>query len=114
MTYSENRSAASALRSKAPHLVLALLGAAGLCAATAVAQAGDPPPANQGQAQAVSSKPAKPNPQDREICREEKVTGSILSGKRVCHTKREWDQMEQDAKDWLDATGRVSNMTHPH
>lgn len=111
MTYPENKPAASALRSKASHLVLALLGAAGLWSAAAAVQAGDPPAANQGQAPAVSSKPAKPDPEDRVVCQEEEVTGSILGGKRVCHTKREWEQMAKDADDWLHETGRVSNMT---
>jgi hypothetical protein len=114
MTNSEYRSAASALRSKASQLVLALLGAAGLWAAAAAAQAGDPPPVNKDQAQtAASGQTAKPDPQDRVICREEEVTGSILGGKRVCHTQREWDEMAKDAKDWMDAAGRVQNQNMP-
>jgi hypothetical protein len=110
MTYSENRFAASAPRSKASLVVLALLGAAGLWAAAAAAQAGDPPSANKDQAQtAASDHPAKADPLDRVSCREEVRTGSILGGKKECHTQREWDEMAKQAKDWLDAAGRVQN-----
>jgi hypothetical protein len=96
--------------------VLVLLGAAGLWAAAAAAQAGDPPPANKDQAQtAASGQPAKLDPQDRVVCRTEDVTGSILAGKRECHTQREWDDMAKQAKDWLDAAGRVQNQNmSPH
>ena len=116
MTYSKNRSVASALGSKASHLVLALLGAAGLWAAAAAAQAGGPPPANKDQAQtAASGQPAKTDPQDRVTCQEEVATGSILGGKRECHTQREWDEMAKEAKDWMGAAGRVQNQNmSPH
>lgn len=118
MTYSENRFAASAPRSKASLLVLALLGAAGLwAAAAAAAQAGGSPLANKDQAQtAASSPPAKLDPQDRVTCREEERTGSILGGKRECHTRREWDEMSKQAKDWMDGAGRVQNqnMNNPN
>ena len=113
MTYSENRSAASALRSKASHAVLALLAAASLsgAAAAAAAQAGDPPPANpaQAQAQAAASTPAKPDPEDKVTCRQEEEIGTRLGGKRVCHTQREWKRIAQDGQDLLNSTGHQAS-----
>lgn len=76
----------------------------------AAAQAADPPAAAQQPAAAdahsgapAASPPAKPDPQERVICREEEVTGTLLGGKRVCHTKRQWDQIERDADGMLDS-----------
>ena len=109
MTYSENRSAASWLRTKATHGILALLAAASLSGAAAAAQPGDPPPANQGQAQTASSKTAKPDPEDRVTCREEEEIGTRLGGKRICHTQREWKRIAQDGQDLLNSTGHQAS-----
>lgn len=112
MTYSENRSAASWLRAKATHGILALLAAASLSGAAAAAQAGDPPAANQDQAQAAqaaASKSAKPDPEDRVTCRQEEEIGTRLGGKRVCHTQREWKQIARDGQDMLNSNGHQAS-----
>jgi hypothetical protein len=44
------------------------------------------------------------------VCREEEVTGSILGGRRICHTRREWDEMERQAKDTLDRARELQNI----
>jgi hypothetical protein len=67
------------------------------------AQAGDQPssqPAADAHSGApASSPPAKPDPKDQVICKDEEVTGTHLGGKRVCHTVREWDEIENDDLD---------------
>lgn len=48
-------------------------------------------------AQAQDSKPAteKKDDPDRKICRREAApTGSIMGGKRVCHTRAEWNAID--------------------
>jgi hypothetical protein len=66
----------------------------------ATAQADDAPP-KQSSAPAAAQK--KPDPRDQIVCREEQEIGSLISRKRVCHTKREWDQISADARQQLDA-----------
>ena len=41
------------------------------------------------------AKDAKPADPDKKICRHTETTGSILGGKRVCHTKTEWAQIDE-------------------
>ena len=36
---------------------------------------------------------------EKKICRTVDQTGSILGGKRECHTKREWSEMAARARD---------------
>lgn len=115
MTLFMCKSATTPLRMKASQAAVGLLAAAGLWAAAAAVQAGDPPPANQGQtqaqtqaqtqtqAQATSNKPAKPDPEDRVTCREEETIGTRLGGHRICHTQREWKQIAQDSQDYLNS-----------
>jgi hypothetical protein len=45
------------------------------------------------QAEARSDAPSKV------ICRKEAETGSILKKRRVCYTKRQWDQASQASRD---------------
>ena len=89
-----------------------LLGAIGMTAGAALwslalaAQAGDPQPQPQSPQPAAdahngapaASKPAKPDPENRVICRTEEVTGSRLGGRQTCHTKRQWDQIQFDSQ----------------
>ncbi len=60
----------------------------------ATAAMADPAPASapQGQPAAPAARPAKPDPGQVVSCRDESVTGSIINRKRVCKTKREWDE----------------------
>ena len=46
---------------------------------------------------AQSDKPK--NDLDQVVCRYEEVTGSRLGGRKVCHTRREWEQISADARD---------------
>ncbi|HEY3814090.1 MAG TPA: hypothetical protein VGL66_12770 [Caulobacteraceae bacterium] len=69
----------------------ALLGAAGEPPAPPSGQ-------TQGQVTAPAAKPVKTDDKDRMVChREDSETGSHRVMK-ICHTKREWDQMTEDAQ----------------
>jgi hypothetical protein len=63
---------------------------------------------NSGQMTAPT--PAPDNVDDTITCRYEKETGSLFA-KRICHTVRQWKQMEQSAHDTLNNldTGRQIN-----
>lgn len=57
-------------------------------------------------APAVAAEPNKPEAQKAQqaeqskvICRKEAETGSILKKRRVCYTKRQWDQAGQASRD---------------
>jgi hypothetical protein len=97
------RERAAGSRRATTALVAAVIGpaAAGLLwGAAMAAQAGDPPP-QPSAADANSGAPAasqvKPDPLDRVICRhEEPMIGTKIGPARVCHTKREWNQMAKD------------------
>ena len=49
-----------------------------------------------GAIQADSAAAAAPTPAkaEKKSCRSSGTTGSIMPGKRVCHTRAEWDQID--------------------
>lgn len=62
------------------------------------ANAADTPPASQ-----QTANPDKPQDAgDEVICRRITLTGTLLPGKKICKTRREWEQQRQTAKDLLD------------
>jgi hypothetical protein len=77
-------------------------GAAALGLAWA-AQAGDPPSSSQTTTDAphAAGGPKKDDP-DRIICKSQQVTGSAIPSKRVCHTKREWDDISEQSREAMD------------
>jgi hypothetical protein len=57
----------------------------------------------------------QPDPNNRVICKEVEVTGSLLPGPRICHTKAEWDQISHDSQQNLrDVQDNGTNMTSGH
>jgi hypothetical protein len=84
-------------------LLAAVIGpaaGAALWGAAMAAQAGDPAPQRPAaDTQNAAPDAAKPlNADDRVICKREESLGTHLD-KRVCHTKREWRQIEADEDD---------------
>jgi hypothetical protein len=68
-------------------------------------------PAVASAGTATASPPADIDNGDVVTCRYEKTTGSLFSH-RVCHTQREWKQMQTDAQDMMNRldSGRASNL----
>lgn len=58
-------------------------------------------------AQGQNSQPAKA----KLICEKEQETGSRLGGKRVCHTKEEWDQIRAETRQNLEKIQQQSTGT---
>ena len=57
----------------------------------------------------------QPDANSRVICKEVEVTGSLLPGPRICHTKAEWDQISHDSQQNLrDVQDNGTNMTSGH
>jgi len=41
----------------------------------------------------------KPDPLDKVVCHQEETVGSLLPGRKVCHTRREWRQINDNAQE---------------
>ena len=57
-------------------------------------------------------------PKEKKICRTETVTGSLISKRRICMTKAEWDRYEQANREQLDRytsrqSGRPGDQANP-
>ena len=89
---------------------LKLLVATALVAAMAMAtpaMAGDDKAQDQGAAV-----------KEKKICHTETVTGSLISKRRICMTKAEWDQLAQQSKNSVDkftskSTGVPGSASNP-
>lgn len=95
-----------------------------LAAASAIASAEEtPPPPSPPDQTTQPAPPAQPapamtpaaakDPMDEMVCRKETLTGSRLGGKRVCLTRREWDQITRDSQDALRKTQDKSGAKNP-
>lgn len=78
--------------------ILAISAGVLMMAALSAAAHEDPPP-NRIAAAPMAAK----DDGDRVVCRVESKTGERIPT-RTCATKRQWDEMERQAKDWM---GRV-------
>jgi hypothetical protein len=80
--------------------VLGLLMAAAL-AGTAEAPPATTPsaPAAAPPASAPGAAPAKKDPLDEVVCQRQEETGSRLGGKRVCMTRRDWQELTRASRD---------------
>ena len=55
---------------------------------------------------------------EKKICHTETVTGSLISKRRICMTKAEWDQLAQNSKNSVDkftsrSTGTPGSASNP-
>lgn len=69
-------------------------------------------PAVAGDETAQKDKQSTEAPQkERKICRNETVTGSLISKRRICLTAAEWDALAQKSKSGIDRfTSRSSGV----
>jgi hypothetical protein len=61
---------------------------------------------------AVAQDNDAPKKEEKKICRAVATTGSILGGKRQCHTKAEWNEIgdrDREQRDHLDRSMRGRN-----
>ena len=95
--------------------VLTFVFAAGLAATFGGAMAQTTPPApatpTTPAAPADAATPPPANDDDVVSCRYEKRTGSLFAT-RVCHTQREWHQMNVDARDTINKMGEDHDRTN--
>jgi len=86
---------------------------AGVVAAGAAFADGAPAPAGDQSAAANTAPPPKKNgfDPDKVVCKEVAVTGSHLSGERVCMTWQQWEQVdEEESKTYNDAMRRSNGV----
>lgn len=76
------------------------------------------PPVGPGRLAGVggpstTATPAAPGPDDEKVvCRTEQETGSLMPGRKICHTKAQWNQMAVDARDTTNAITLNGNHAH--
>lgn len=103
------------MRFAMPAFVFAATLAAALTGASAQSQPVTTNPGAQGSSPAPSTGDAAPAASENDdvvSCRYEKTTGSNFSH-RICHTQREWHQMNRNAKDFMDNLDRGSQGNGP-
>jgi hypothetical protein len=47
---------------------------------------------------------------DERVCKEFKITGQLIPGKPICHTRREWDEINRH---WQEEATRLQNRSNP-
>ena len=95
-----------------------MLNVASLAVIAALAASADastsPPASPAGAAAAAAAKPAPPaDPLDKVVCRSEPTTGTRLGAHKVCHTMRDWNEMQRQTSEDLD-NGRQRGLTTGH
>lgn len=58
---------------------------------------------------AAPESPATPavaasQPEEKKICRKQMETGSLIKGKKLCYTARQWQKMADNARDDVERT----------
>jgi hypothetical protein len=62
--------------------------------------------AQEGSPNTSADRPAQEAP-EKKVCRRMQVTGTILAGKRTCHTKAEWAQIDSANQDAVEQARRA-------
>jgi hypothetical protein len=88
-------------------LAIALLA---LASATAAWAEEDEPATSPA---AATEEAAQPAPEEKMICRSEKITGTRSKVRRTCHTRAEWDAIAEATRKTMDFFYRESNSTAP-
>jgi hypothetical protein len=55
-------------------------------------------------AEAKAEKPA-----EKKVCRKQIETGSLIKGKKVCYTAKQWQKMADDARDEVERTASAGS-----
>ncbi len=92
-------------------LALGILAATIFASGSTSVWAGQAPTATPTSATASQ---ASPRDTDNDVvCKQEKVTGSRLGGRKICMTRLEWAKQEQDARNAVARTQQnTTNMPH--
>jgi hypothetical protein len=91
---------------------------AGAFLAAAAAWAGDDQTNAAGKPEASTPAPqtktaAAQDPGDQVVCMEYGQGASRIPGKKVCHTRRVWDQLTQNAREDTESLQRSSQFSAP-
>jgi hypothetical protein len=69
-------------------------------------------PASTPKASATTGAPKGKDDPDRVICKGQQVTGSAIPKAKVCHTKREWDEISEQSRQMMDSRGQNNPTQH--
>ena len=94
---------------------LLAIGAAAIALTAMGAAAAEP----EGEAPAEARTQTEPQareaaeaPQEKKVCRSEKITGSLTRVRRICMTQREWDGLAANTRQDVDTLVRDANQGH--
>ncbi len=75
-----------------------------LAVATGLLLASAPEPAPTPQ-------PAAEQPAEKKICRKQIETGSLIKGKKVCFTSKQWQKLADNARDDVERTAGMGSQS---
>lgn len=50
------------------------------------------------------AQPAAEKPEEKKICRKQIETGSLVKGKKICYTARQWQKLADASRDEMERT----------
>lgn len=90
---------------------LLAIGAAAIALTAVGAVAAEPESEAQAQTE-TQAREAAEAPQEKKVCRSEKMTGSLTRVRRICMTQREWDELAAGTRRDIDTVVRDANQGH--
>jgi hypothetical protein len=59
----------------------------------------------------AAAQPATDKPQEKKICRKQIETGSLVKGKKICMTAKQWDKLASTARDEVERTAGMGSQS---
>ncbi len=57
----------------------------------------------------ASPSPVAEKPEEKKICRKQIETGSLIKGKKLCYTAKQWQQLADNARDEVERTASTGS-----
>ena len=60
---------------------------------------------------ATPAQPPAEKPQEKRICRKDIETGSLIKGKKICYTAKQWQKLADASRDELERTSAMGSQS---
>ncbi len=57
----------------------------------------------------AAATPTADKPEEKKICRKQIETGSLIKGKKMCFTAKQWQQLSDNARDEVERTASMGS-----
>lgn len=57
----------------------------------------------------ASPSPVAEKPEEKKICRKQIETGSLIKGKKLCYTAKQWQQLADNARDEVERNASMGS-----